>query len=206
MNRIVLEVEDLDLWRGDAWLVRGLDLRVEPGTLVHVTGPNGSGKTTLLRALGGLTRPESGAIHVNGRPIESDLSGFHSQLAWLGHRDGLKPELSVRENLRAYARLAGPAGMPAEADLAAAGIGAVGDLQTRLLSAGQRRRAAIARVFATAAPLWILDEPLANLDADGCNWALERLQAQVDRGGIVILTSHLPFDTAAVTTVELGRQ
>lgn len=205
MQRHNLKVDRLDLWRGEAWLVRDLSFLAAPGALVHVRGPNGCGKTTLLRALGGLTRPESGTISFGGRILDHDLLDFHSQLAWLGHRDGLKPELTTQENLRAYGRLAGYNRQQIDTALADAGLDGILDLPTRLLSAGQKRRAAIARVFASGAPLWILDEPLANLDADGRDWALRRVDEHVAEGGIVIITSHLSLSAANIVHIDLAR-
>lgn len=204
MTEARLDVDSLDLWRGDAWLVRGLSFSAQRGQLVHVYGPNGAGKTTLLRALAGLVRPESGAVHWRGKPIAVDAHAYHSEIAWLGHRDALKPELTPHENLSIHARLAGGRAQAVGDALRDAGVEVAAGLQSRLLSTGQRRRAALARVFSSSAPLWILDEPLANLDAPGRDWALAHVEDHVGSGGIAVITSHLELQQERIVRIGLG--
>jgi len=199
-----LATESLDLWRGDVWLVRQLGFAAGGGDLVHVRGPNGSGKTTLLRALAGLTRPESGSITWRGRALDADLIAYHRELAWLGHRDGLKPELTPVENLKAYRRLGGGQTGDIGAALEHAGLAGREQLPVRVLSAGQKRRVALARVFSSQARVWILDEPFANLDADGQRWGTQQLADHVRDGGIVILSTHLELGIGPAQRIELG--
>ncbi len=199
-----LVIDGLELWRGDNRLVCGLGFAAGPGSLVRVAGPNGSGKTTVLRAVCGLTQAESGRIAWRGRDIHSDLATFHAELAWLGHRDGLKPELTARENLRIHDRLNGTAPTDVDAAMDRAGIAHLAGLPVRSLSAGQKRRVALVRVFHSPATVWLLDEPFANLDADGQRWGLSRLRRHVAAGGICMLSTHLEFDDADVITVDLA--
>ena len=200
---ILLEAEALNLWRGDSWLVRDLNVAVRAGNLLHVTGPNGSGKTTLLRALAGLTQPESGSITWCGRSLSDDPDAYYSGLAWLGHRDALKPELTAVENLKALRKISGQVGIGIDEALDDAGVGARKQLQVRVLSAGQKRRVALARVFASGARLWILDEPFANLDAQGQRWGHDKVEQHVAAGGVAILTTHLEFDVPGVKRIAL---
>ncbi len=202
-QKVRLDAEELNLWRGDSWLVRNLSVAVGAGNLLHVTGPNGSGKTTLLRALAGLTQPESGSISWCGRALASDPDAFYSALAWLGHRDALKPELSAIENLQALRKISGQAAGSVDEALEDAGVAARKHLQARVLSAGQKRRVALARVFASGARLWILDEPFANLDAQGQGWGRDKVERHVASGGIAILTTHLEFAVPGVQTIAL---
>ncbi|NND59609.1 MAG: cytochrome c biogenesis heme-transporting ATPase CcmA [Gammaproteobacteria bacterium] len=199
-----LTAERLNIWRGENWLIRELSLDLRKGELVHVRGPNGSGKTSLLRTLCGFSRPESGQVHWCGVDISRDADSYHEQLAWLGHSDGLKPELSVNENLHFAASLTG-APAPSQQHLDDSGLSAAASLPVRLLSAGQKRRAALTRVFVSGASLWILDEPFSNLDKQGQQWGLQHVDAHVRSGGMVILTSHfdLPPELGG-RVVELG--
>lgn len=203
MSEIRLEVEALNLWRGESWLVRDLSFTLQAGELVHVRGPNGSGKTTLLRALCGLTRPESGTIRWQDEPVGPDCDPFYRSLAWLGHADGLAPELTPAFNLRFARRLAASTDAEPVVALEDAGLAEKSQLPVRVLSAGQKRRAALARVFSSCAPLWILDEPFANLDAAGQQWGLDKVRRQVAGGGAVILTTHLSLPPEGLKVVEL---
>lgn len=186
-----LSVTGLTLVRGERCLIAGLDLRLEAGAAVQVRGPNGSGKTTLLRAIAGLARPESGAIRWHG--AAGPLTG-PVPIAYLGHRSGLKADLTPREELRFALRLQGAADPQAvDAALERMGVAACADLPCGGLSAGQRRRVALARVLAGAAPIWILDEPLTALDAQGCADFGRLLAEHLRRGGLALLSTHQPL-------------
>ena len=188
-NGFTLDWHDLSLWRGDRCLQTGLTGSIAAGCAVTVRGPNGCGKTTLLRTLCGLSYPETGEIRWCGERIERDRPGFYSQLAYSGHSSGLKSELSPRENLRFAGRLRGRNGDP-DRLLAGLGLSRCADLPVRNLSAGQRRRAALALVLDSGAALWVLDEPFTNLDAAGSEWLGERLNAHVHEGGLLLLAAH----------------
>ena len=184
-------MENLSCRRGDRVLFSGLSWRVGPGCAVRIGGPNGAGKTSLLRLLAGFGWPESGAITREGA------------IAWLGHTDGLKPDLSPRENLEFHAALVGAALGAIAAAIARVGLDAVADLPCRLLSAGQRRRAAIARLCLESAPIWLLDEPLTALDRDAQRVVESLVDEHGERGGIAVFTSHQPL-TSRVPTTEVA--
>ena len=185
----MLDVEHLACTRGDRPLFRDLSFSLKPGELLHLQGANGSGKTTLLRTLCGLSRPASGTIRWNGRPVDDDRAEFLAKLCYIGHPNALHGDLTGRENLEFEACLSG-ARSAARTALAEAGLGAVASLPTKLLSQGQKRRTALARLRVTTQPLWILDEPLTALDRRSTEVLLELFALHLDRGGLIILTSH----------------
>jgi heme exporter protein A len=186
-----LEACELELWRGDRRLFKQLSLAVRPGALLHVRGTNGIGKTSLLRVLCGASPVDSGRVLWNGVPIETQRLEYHAGLAYLGHRDGLKQDLTPVENLRfaLAVRTSAPEERLAEA-LAELRLKPAANLPVRVLSAGQRRRVAIARCLLSDAPLWILDEPFSNLDTSGRHWGDQCLARHLDRQGMVVITSH----------------
>ena len=179
----ILDARDLAVWRGERCLFRALDLRVGAGELLWVRGPNGAGKTTLLRLLAGLGLADAGRCTRR----EGDA------LLYLGHLDALKRELTPRENLRAWCAVHGVAGDAGALDaaLGALGVAALADLPVSALSAGQRRRVALARTAQSQAPLWLLDEPTTNLDEQGQRVVASAIDAQLARGGAVVTASHL---------------
>lgn len=205
----MLEIHDLACVRGDRRLFRGLNLRVEPGRLLRVEGANGSGKTSLLRLLAGLGLPAAGDVHWQGRPIRRQREAYAQALLYLGHLSGLKDELTPTENLRIEAGLCGLAGVD-DAAIAAAldrwGIGRQARLPLRVLSAGQKRRAALARLSLSDAPLWILDEPFNALDVDAVAQLGRAIEAHLARGGLAVVTSHmnLPIAPAQLQTLRLA--
>src|SRR6266480_1728723 len=163
-----LDVENLHLWRGDRHVLRGVSFSLASGECLQVTGPNGSGKTSLLRTLSALMYPEEGRVLWRGRDVRADLAAFHGALAYLGHEPPLKGELSARENLRYWIGVRRRIGSRAlEAALELVGAGALCDRLVRTLSAGQRRRVALAGLALLMVPLWLLDEPTTNLDREG---------------------------------------
>jgi heme exporter protein A len=168
---------------------QALSFRLEPGDAVVLRGPNGSGKSTLLRLLAGFLRPSAGGLAWDGAPAAADSPEHRGRLHFVGHADPLKPLLSVAENLRFAADLAG-AGAGLEAALAGFGLEALAATPARFLSSGQRRRANLARLLAGARPLWLLDEPGVGLDA--ANRA--RLEAAIDghrvAGGLCLIATH----------------
>lgn len=174
---------------------------------MHVAGPNGSGKTTLLRLLAGLLAPEQGSIHWQGRPIAIDRDDYGTALSYLGHSDGLKAELTARENLAFEVGLRRRLALAdIERALARVTLTDSRDQLARSMSAGQRRRLAMARVMLTGAPLWLLDEPFTNLDDSGVQCVSQIIAAQLDVGGAVLIASHhLPaIPGRAVRRLELA--
>lgn len=201
----MLEVENLACSRGDRPLFRNLSFRLAAGQLLHVQGPNGSGKTTLLRTLCGLSQPAAGEIRWRGRTLSDDRSAYLGELAYVGHSNALHGDLTGDENLGFEARLAGTGAVAVQTILSGLGLGRVAGLPVKLLSQGQKRRTALARLFVQEKPLWILDEPLTALDARACQTLLAHFARHLERGGLIVLTSHqeLRFDTGSVRTLSL---
>jgi heme exporter protein A len=178
--------------RGERLVFARLDFSLEPGAVLLLRGANGSGKSSLLRLMAGLLRPLEGEIAWNHQAIGRDPESHRQRLAFLGHLDALKPALSAAENLAFWCR---PAFLPSA--LAAFGIEPLAHVPARMLSAGQRRRLALARVFASQAPLWLLDEPTNALD-DEAEAMFEAVLAQHRaKGGMAAIALHserLPAD------------
>ena len=182
---------NLQLWRGDQHVLRGLGFSVAAGYCLQVTGINGAGKSTLLRALCGLLPLEQGVVSWRGADTSRDRHAFHAELAWLGHGTALKGDLSAAENLRYSAGLR--RALDAEAirqALASVGFMAGDERLARQMSAGQQRRVALARVLLLECALWILDEPTANLDSQGQLRFAELLLAHLQGGGLAIVATH----------------
>lgn len=176
--------------RGGRLVFARLDFSLVAGEMLVLRGANGSGKSTLLRVMAGLTPFLSGEIRWGDGPIQADRLAHNSRCHYVGHQDALKPVLTVRQNLQLWQSLRG--GTPERIDLALEqlGIARLADLPARLLSAGQRRRLALARLVAIAAPLWLLDEPATALDADGAARLERILRDHLAGGGRVVLSSH----------------
>jgi heme exporter protein A len=201
-----LEVESLHLWRGERHVLRGVSFRLERGACLEVTGVNGSGKTSLLRTICGLMYPEEGRVLWNGADVRRDLPAFHAALAYLGHEPPLKADLSARENLRYWIgtrrRLDSST---LDAALARVGAAPWQERLVRTLSAGQRRRVALAGLALLVVPLWLLDEPATNLDAEGQQVVGSLIGEQLARGGMVVAAVHQRLAAAAreVSRLEL---
>jgi len=186
----LLKFEGVALRRGGRMLFEGLDLTLGPGEALHLTGPNGSGKSSLIRLAAGLLRAEAGRVERTALALSDDALA-------------LDRELPLRKALRFWARLGG-ATAKLDAAMEAMGLAGLTDVPVRLLSSGQAKRATLARVAASGASLWLLDEPLNGLDADG----IERLDALLARhrvsGGAVLAASHAPIG-GDWARLELGR-
>ena len=202
-----LEVENLHLWRGERHVLRGVCFSLTGGECLQVTGPNGAGKTTLLRAVCGLLYPEEGRVLWGGRNVRSDLRAFQGSLAYLGHEPPLKADLSARENLRYWIGVRRRLNAAAlDAALERVGAGAWCDRLVRTLSAGQRRRAALAGLALLMVPLWLLDEPTTNLDTEGQQLVGTLIAEQLARGGLVLAAVHhqLPAAVREPRQLELA--
>ncbi len=202
-----LQVRNLETVRDDRVLFSGLGFDLEPGQVVQVEGPNGCGKTTLLRTVCGFVWPEEGEIRWQGEDIRRCRLEYQASLAYLGHNNGIKEELTPVENLL-VARNLGQA--RADADLVAAleriGLRGYEDVASRNLSAGQRRRVALARLLVTDAPFWILDEPFTALDRRGVGMVEAMLRDHTARGGMAMISTHHPVELPAHTVrlIHLG--
>ena len=178
-------------------LARNLSFQVAPGEAVSLTGANGAGKTTLLRVIAGLVKPDAGAVVFEEKGGALDPEDARARLHWLGWQDGLKTTRTARQEARFWAAWSGASPASADAALAAVGLAAVADLDVRRLSAGQRRRLALSRLFAAPRALWLLDEPLAPLDATWRAWMGERMAAHLAQGGSILAAVHDPLPVPA---------
>ncbi len=186
-----LGVEKVHVWRGDRHVLKGVSLSLGPGQLLHVSGPNGTGKTTLLRVICGLLRPEQGEVSWRGRSIARVRDEYQAILAYASHEPALKGDLTALENLRfAVGLKRRVTAAELRASLQRTGVEDCADLPARVLSAGQRRRVAMARVLAMRASLWLLDEPFTNLDAAGTDLMASVLRSHVEGGGSALVVAH----------------
>ena len=193
-------VEKVHVWRGDRHVLRGVSVEVQPGELLHVSGPNGTGKTTLLRVVSGLLRPEKGSVSWQGRSIAATAAEYQSALAYASHEPALKSDLTALENLRFTVGLKRRVtAAELRSSLERTGVGTCADLPARVLSAGQRRRVAMARVLAFRADLWLLDEPFTNLDASGSSLLSALLAEHVGQGGVALVVAHHDLNVAVQT-------
>ena len=188
----MLEAINLTCVRGDRLLFRGVSFSLAPGGLLELRGPNGGGKTSLLRILCGLATPTDGEVRWNGANTRSLREEYFGSLAYVAHLNGVKDELTALENLLAARRVAGHelTREEGEATLERAGLINQRHLPTRVLSAGQRRRLALARLLASSAKLWLLDEILTSLDNSGLDLVRKLITEQIDGGGMAIVATH----------------
>lgn len=195
----LLAVHQLAYSRGDTPVFGPLDFAVETGQALLVQGGNGAGKTTLLRVLAGLLRPQGGRVLLRGRPADAHARAL--ALAYLGHLPALKADLSALENLEALCGLHGSRGTSTpERAMATVGLAGLEDALARQLSAGQKKRLSLARLWLSPAPLWLLDEPYANLDLDGIGLVNRMIQAHLAEGGAALVTTHGAYAAPPVRT------
>jgi len=194
-----LSGEGLSAERGGRAVFAGLGFNVGGGELLAVTGPNGAGKSTLLRVVAGLLAPVAGAVRLDPEPP----AGLSAAVHYFGHLDGLKPSLTVADNLGYARRLYGGSG-DIEAALEAVGLAHLIDLPGGRLSAGQKRRVALARLLISERPVWLLDEPATALDA-AAEATLGRLIAShLAGGGLAVAATHRPLPVTPAATLRLG--
>ena len=206
-NTMTLQGTGLECVRDDRVLFRDLDFVLGPGQTLLLEGRNGSGKTSLLRILCGIRLPESGAVTWGGEDIFSLGPLYHENIAYVGHRDGLKLDLTPLENL-AMARGLGNPDPDTGPDDALQRVDLYGfeDVPSRNLSAGQQRRLALARLLVTRSRLWILDEPFTSLDVHGIELVEGLFREHVSGGGMLAMTSHhtVNLDSAGVHRINLS--
>lgn len=198
----LLRARGLRFTRNDNPVFGPLDFQVDGGEALLVRGGNGSGKTTLLRVLAGLLRADVGEIEIDGVPARPQLRA--QAMAYLGHLPGLKADLSVLENLEFLCGLHGrKRGQAPDAALALVGLAGYEDTPVRQLSAGQKKRLSLARTWLSPVPLWLLDEPYANLDLGGIELVNRLVQAHLREGGAALVTTHGAYAAPPVRTREL---
>ena len=185
----MLEVINLAFDYSDKPLLHGIELVVHPGTLLHLRGGNGTGKTTLLKLLVGILHPMSGDIRYDGHSISSDKSAFQQQLCYVGHKSGISPLLTVRENCH-FELHNNPSSPLLDTLLTSFSLEGLANIPCHLLSVGQRRRVGLLRLLMSDVPLWFLDEPLVALDKDAVAKLMEVMDQHLGRGGLIVLSSH----------------
>jgi len=207
---IRLAAADLDCVRGERMVFSGLNFVLNAGQLMAAIGPNGSGKSSLLRLIAGLLRPAGGSIGLSARDpgadpdVDPDAGPDIGLVHYLGHLDGLKRQMSIAENLRFWRQLYGGE-WPVSLDhvCAVAGVGHLVDVPVAILSAGQRRRVGLARLLISPRPLWLLDEPLSALDADGSVLLGKLMVQHLAAGGAIIAATHQDLPVAADQTIRI---
>ena len=201
----MLKAQSITCVRGDRLLFQDVNLQVHPGEACQIQGGNGVGKTTLLRILCGLSLPESGEVFWNAASIREDPGKFQSDLVYIGHSNGIKLDLTPKENLAFALTLhSGTPDVSIDEALDRVGLSGSQHLLCRVLSAGQRRRVAIARLYLSRAPLWVLDEPLGAIDAAGVEAIENVIETHLGQGGMTVFTTHQPLrlKQSAIHTVQ----
>jgi heme exporter protein A len=196
----MLELSQLACDRGGETLFQGLSAKFLPGELCKITGPNGSGKSTLLRVLATLSNQFEGDIFWDNQSLSGNLQSYLSGMLYLGHKVGINPQLTARENLQ---WLFPVAGSDIDCALAACGLDGYQDEFASVMSRGQRQRLALARLVLSPATLWLLDEPFTALDVDGVKFLETMLQEKVEHGGIVLVTTHHAMLGTGFRQIEL---
>jgi heme exporter protein A len=195
-----LLAENLGCQRGGREVFAGLNFSLDAGEALIVTGRNGAGKSSLLRLIAGLVRAASGRIELSGGNADATIG---EQAHYLGHQDAAKPALTVIENLRFWIEFFG-GGTPAAGALDAVGLRPLADLPAAYLSAGQKRRLALARLVAVSRPLWLLDEPTSTLDSASQIRLADLMRAHLAGGGLIVAAAHGPIGLERARELRLG--
>lgn len=199
-----LSLRGIEVWRGDYCVCTDLNLTVRPGQLLHLRGSNGAGKTSLIRVLAGLSHPEAGEVRLGESAGPGNMTAYRAAICYVGHTDGVKRELTPVENLRLAACLSlRPSPRGAESALEQVGLGKHMHRLAGELSAGQRRRTALARLLVTEAAIWFLDEPLVSLDRTGAALVEGLIRHHLGRGGITVLATHQPIELEGLDVVAV---
>lgn len=203
----MLEVQGLTCFRQDRCLFADLDFNLNAGDICQIEGPNGAGKSTLLRALLGLFRPDEGQILWQKQPVAKQQELFFQDVLYLGHKFAISADLTPLQNLESWSQLHSTKQQDFEFALQQVGLAELQDIPCHSLSAGQHRRVALARLWLSAAKLWVLDEPFTAIDKAGVKMLQQKFQQHMEQGGIILITTHqdlsLQFET--LKTVSLGQ-
>lgn len=202
-HEVGLQIAELVLQRGFRRLVTGFDLTCAPGDIIALQGPNGSGKTTLLRAIAGFHTPAAGRITLSRRQGD-EIEEAGEVLSFLGHQDPIKAGEKLIDQLRFWADLCGAGRDRVTETLARVGLSKQADLQGGVLSAGQRKRAALARLLLEDRAIWLLDEPASPLDQEGRALLGTLLDQHARRGGIILAAVHDPLPGVSARVLHLG--
>ncbi|MBT3371033.1 MAG: heme ABC exporter ATP-binding protein CcmA [Rhodospirillaceae bacterium] len=197
---------DIACDRGERRIFSGLDFQVSPGQALVLRGPNGCGKTTLLRTAATLLKAAAGKLTWNGADIAEDPEEHRARLHFIGHQDAVKGALTVRENIAVWAKVRGATEDRIEAAMSAFDIAHLTDTPAQYLSAGQHRRTALARLVASPAALWLLDEPTVSLDADGTACLQRAIAAHRADKGMVMAATHIELGLDDVEILQLKLQ
>ncbi|MCP4765953.1 MAG: cytochrome c biogenesis heme-transporting ATPase CcmA [Gammaproteobacteria bacterium] len=203
---VLLQTRDLSCMRNDRLLFEQLEISLDAGQMLVVEGPNGCGKTSLLRILTGLRMADGGEILWRGEPIDRLAGDYFEQVNYVGHHDGVKHELSCLENLRLARAMGAPSSIDLDDVLERVNLYAYGETDVGSLSAGQKRRLALARLLATEATLWILDEPFTSLDKTSMAMFSSVFEHHLQQQGMIVMTSHhdISLPQQALQRLQLG--
>jgi heme exporter protein A len=194
-SKSTLSATGLECVRNEVVLFSGLGFNLPAGELLQVEGPNGSGKTSLLRILCGLSQPEEGTVFWNENDIQEYSTEYLQQVSYVGHKNGIKSELTALENLNvAQELLESQNGVSPEKALQRFGVKGYEDILTGKMSSGQRRRVALSRLLFSNANLWVLDEPFTSIDEEGKQLIKKIIETQLEKDGMVIIATHEPIE------------
>ena len=199
----LLQTRDLSCVKDDRVLFEGLNISLNPGQILLVEGKNGSGKTSLLRILTGLSLPEDGEVLWQGSPIGDVGPDYYEQVNYVGHHDGIKRDLTCLENLRLVQAMGKPQPIDLDEALERVNLFRFGENFVSTLSAGQKRRLAMARLVVTEAKLWIMDEPFTSLDKASMAMFQTMFENHLDEGGVIVMTSHHDIEMPGSDVVRL---
>ena len=200
----LLQTRDLSCVKDDRVLFEDLNLSLNRGQILLVEGKNGSGKTSLLRILTGLSLPENGEVLWQGQPISEVGPDYYEQVNYVGHHDGIKRDLTCLENLRLVQAMGKPLPIDLDDALDKVNLYRFGDNFVATLSAGQKRRLAMARLVVTEAVLWIMDEPFTSLDKASMAMFQKMFEQHLENGGIIVMTSHHDIDMPDCDVIRLN--
>ncbi len=195
MAENILRGHNLTCIRGDRPIFSNLDFELNPGRALVLRGANGSGKSSLMKMISGLLKIEQGSLSYNGEDVQNDKDWISQNLCYLAHKNGMKPEMTIEENLQFWNRMENSAAGSNRSDITQAakkiGIDHCLDLPVSYLSSGQGRRAALTRVLCHPARTWLLDEPTVGLDHAGVELLANLMNEHLDNGGSILAATHI---------------